>query len=482
MPLIALGYLFDGPDLGTSQFLFSLTSPILGALTAVVLFLFYLDLELSLRLAFTWTMVSAFASLLWPASNSTFDNAQHAFFALVGVYLGYLSAKFDSKILAAVGGLFAAVLILYQEYFLLIVPVLALSSVSWTAPPSRSEQKSPARAPRQALQRLFGFVRSAWRFPGEERASCVRYLLWCLTAVIIGLALSFLYNKLRFGSYLEDGKIQFSILRGYPVFGSPLVGFSTLLFSPGKSIFLYSPPLLLSVLGIRHFRRHQPKLALVIMATTVVLVAFLSCIAFAGGDWCWGPRYLVVLLPLWALASPFVSLGGNNRRHIALIVVATGLIVQVGALSVENQRFFFENKLHDFFWAEDPWFYFKHSALFSRAGEFFSLKDAPPASARLFNSVPMSDWCTYTILGPPPKMSREYSPVWMRSFKVFYFPRPWPFWMHSIEPDLRPINLTAWLWGLLALESLGILLTFPLIWPRQATRITEFQVEKVGAL
>jgi hypothetical protein len=483
MPLIALGSLYDDASLSTSQFLFSLTSPILGALTALILFLFYIELELTLKQAFTWTMVSSFTTLLWPASSSAFDNAQHAFFALASVYVGFLSAKRESKILAAFGGLLAAALILYQEYFLLLVPVLALSSVSWAATPDLTEQRGLMTTTRDALARTLEFVRSALRAPGKQRESCVRYLLWCLAATVTGLALSFLYNKLRFGSYFEDGKMRLSLLRGYPVFGNPLSGLATLLLSPGKSVFLYSPPIILSIIGARHLRRRQPKLVVVMVGTSIVLLSLLSCIAFAGGDWCWGPRYLVVLLPLWALASPFVSVNRRGRHHwVVLAAVSLGFIVQVGALSVENQRFFFERKLQDFFWAGDSWFYFKHSALFSRIGEVLSLKDGPPVSAQVFNSIPLPDWCTYTIMGPPPKMSREHSPTWMRSFKIFYLPRPWPFWMQSIEPYLRPINLRAWLWSLIATDLLGLLLISPLIFTGATTRITKYRAEGVRAV
>jgi len=480
MPLMALGSLFDGPSLGASQFLFSLTSSIFGALTTTILFLFYLELGLTLRSAFVWTMITAFTTLLWPASNSTFDNAQHAFFALASLYVGFISDRLNSRILAVLGGLLAAILVLYQEYFLLILPILALSSVGWTAARTGPDPKSPSSL-REGLRKPLEFLRRSLTSPGKERESLIRYLLWLLTAVCTGLAISFLYNKLRFGSYFEDGKVSFSLLRGYPIFGNPLTGFTTLLLSPGKSIFLYSPPLLLGALGIRSLRQRQPKLGFVIIAASIVLVAFLSFIAFAGGDWCWGPRYLVVLLPLWSLAYPFALLSRNARGQVVTVAIITvGLIVQASAISVENQRFFFERKLHDFFWAEDPWFYFKQSALFSRFGEMLSLKDGPPASAQKFNSVPMSDWCTYTVLGPPPRISREYAPIWIRNFQIFYLPKPWPIWMSGLDPNLRPINLKAWLWDLGALECLGVLLISPLIRSRSFSQITMYRAEEMG--
>lgn len=480
MPLIALGSLFDGPSLGTSQFLFSFTSPILGALTVTVLFLIYIELGLELRNALFWTLIIAFTTLLWPISTSSFDNAQHAFFALTSVYLGFVSDKYGSNKLAACGGLLAAILVLYQEYFVLIVPVLALSSASWTARQAGARSASLWRLPWEAFRRQLDFLRLSFSTRGKERESLLRYVLWCATAIFAGLALSCFYNKLRFGSYFNDGKVQFSALHRYPIFGNPLTGLATLLLSPGKSVFLYSPPLFLCMFGIRHLRQRQPKMGIVIIVSTIVLVAFLSSIAFAGGDWCWGPRYLAVLIPLWALACPFVSLNRTVRGQLAIaVILVAGLLIQISAVSVENQRFFFERKLHDFFWAEDPWFYFKHSALFSRFGEVVSLRSGLPASAQNFNTVPMSDWCTYTILGPPTRMSREYSPIWMRSFKIFYLPRPWPLWMRDVDPASRPINLTAWVWCLVLMECIGILLVLPLARSRKYSTVGLDRVHKV---
>jgi hypothetical protein len=160
-----------------------------------------------------------------------------------------------------------------------------------------------------------------------------------------------------------------------------------------------------------------------------------------------------------------------------LAILATGLVIQGLALSVENQRFFFERGLNDFFWAEDSWFYFKHSALFARVGEAVSLKDGLPASARWFNSIPFDGWSTYTVLGPPLSIPRRMAPQWIRQRKVFYLPRPWPIWMWWIKPDLRPINVEAWLGGLLGIALLGIALIF-----REFQMVANDQAPKEGFL
>lgn len=460
MPLVGLGLFTSAPAIQPSQFLFSLTSSIFGAAIAPILFLFYLELGVTTRKALVWTLVSSFATYVWPISNSTFDNAQHAFFVFAAVYFGFLSARRKSVAYALAAGSMAGILILYQEYFLLIVPAIGLSVFKWSA----SETECAAK-PASTMRRLFWaakrtsdqtteLLRAAWNGPGEARSSCIRYVLF-LAAVGVGVILSFAYNDLRFGSWLENGKVQSITANAYPLFGNPLAGFLTLLVSPGKSIVLYSPAVVFAILGVRFFWKRHPETALAMVLSTLTLIAFLSCICFVGGDWCWGPRYLTPLLPLWALAFPFIQLN-RLRSRLVVLIVGISFGVQVMALSVENQRFFFQNGFRDHFWAEDAWVYFKHSALFARVDELLSLSAGPPPNAKFFNSIPLPDWSTYTLLGPPPTLDRSLAPTWMRNYQIYYLPRPWPLWISYRPERLRPINRNAWVLGLLSMSGLGV--------------------------
>ncbi|PYY19916.1 MAG: hypothetical protein DMG60_02350 [Acidobacteria bacterium] len=467
MPLLALGGLYDGMGLGTSQFLFSLTCPILGAGIGSILFLLYIELGLSLRQALFWTIVSTFATMLWPASTSTFDNTQHAFFAITALYIAALSARIRSNLLAAVSGLVAGVLILYQAYFLLVIPALALGVVKLPVreetPPRHPETPGVSivvRAGRAVHDYILADIASLrWisQASREARQSMVRFVCF-IFAVSGDLLLSGLYNNLRFGSYWSVRKLHATM---YPVrlLGNPVSGLSTLLLSPGKSIFLYSPVLILGILGFRSLRRRRPEIALATLAASIALILFLSCISFAGGDWCWGPRYLVVVLPLWALSFPFAQL----RRSAILGLVSLGFLVQGLGLSVDHQRFFFERGFNDYFWAEDSWCYFKHSALFARFGEALSLSHAAPPQATNFNSIPDAGWSTYAMLGPPKRMPRSLAPQWMLHFRLFYLPRPWPFWMPTIDPAARPVKMAAWLWGLAGTGLIGLVLILPVL-------------------
>src|SRR5215469_11557903 len=338
MPLVRLGLLVDTPAHETSRFLFSLTCAIFGAGVAVVLFLFYLELGISLSSAVLWTLVSALATLMWPASTSTFDNAQHAFFLIGSVFLGYVAGRRSSRWLAALAGLTAAVLIVYQEYFLMLIPALALSVVQWTGSRGSNSAATGLKPGEQTNGRegstllrdcktLLGLIRSGIRTPGDARESLARFLIYCSVSIVAGVALSLAFNYFRFGTVWETGKHVLGSRGGLPpLFGNPLAGLGTLLISPGKSVFLYSPPAVLAIIGMRYLRRNSPPIAFAAIGAAFILVGFISCIAFAGGDWCWGPRYLVPLLPLWALAFPFLFRAGVIRRDVILAIVGLGLV------------------------------------------------------------------------------------------------------------------------------------------------------------
>ena len=79
--------------------------------------------------------------------------------------------------------------------------------------------------------------------------------------------------------------------------GGVFAGLWGQLFSPGKSVFLYSPPIVLALMGARRFWRHRPEAALAVALLVGPVVLLYSFYLFWSGDWAWGPRYLVFALP-----------------------------------------------------------------------------------------------------------------------------------------------------------------------------------------
>ncbi len=466
VPLVWAGTFYDDPPGEATRFLFSMTTTVFGALAAAILFLFYLKLGVAVKEALAWTGVAAFATLLWSASETTNDNAQHACLVLAAVFLGFLSAERRSPYFAALGGLVAGLLFTYQEYFALIMPLLALSTMDmrgWCRKGHTGGAEVLLR-PLWLLLKLDGpaalreFKRPTGLSPEGTRAfhcACWRYGLF-LVASLVGVALALDYNYLRFGSVLESAKWGSGGNRHLALFGNPLAGLLTLLVSPGKSIVLYCPPIALGFAGIRQLWQHKPQMGFTIVATSIVLALFLSTIAFAGGAWCWGPRYLVPLVPLWALAFPFAPIRRRHWKNLALGIVVAGFAVQFLGVSVEDQRYFLERGIADYYWANHPWFEFKHSQLLARPGEMLALIKGPPQEAVLFNTDHMPP--TYTALRPPRAIVSLLGPGWVRRYRVFYVPKPWAIWMWDIPSDQRALNLPACLAGIFGVTLLGLAL------------------------
>jgi hypothetical protein len=81
----------------------------------------------------------------------------------------------------------------------------------------------------------------------------------------------------------------------------PLTGAFGLLFSPGRSVFLYAPPLMLSLaLFPRFWRANRTMAEAMLIAGLIALLFYGSWWAWDGGT-SWGPRFLVPLIPLWML-------------------------------------------------------------------------------------------------------------------------------------------------------------------------------------
>jgi hypothetical protein len=408
LPLVIIGTWIDPSSIERQQFFFSFTSALFGAGTAAVLLFFYLTLGVSPGSALRWTLVAAFATLAFPASTSVFEQAQHGFFVVSACLLAFLGARRDSMALTIAGGLMLAVLVNFQETYIVLFPALGLATL----------------ASRDGSIDL-------------SRRAIVRYLMFVLAGAL-GLLVYAGVNDLRFGHPLATGKGT-----NHPsAFGNPLLGLPALLVSPGKSILLYSPPIVLALIGVRELLRREHGLALAISLASLAHLAVISSVSFFGGDWCWGPRYFVPILPLLALGFPMVGLATTGHRAVVPAIVAAGVVVQLLAISLDHHRFFYARSLPAFFWHGNEGFYFRESALWARPGEILdSIRHGVPAEAQTFRPGPNPDLLTYPVFGPGERESAP--PVWMRHYRVFWLPRPWPLWMLDVAPEKRPIPVEA---------------------------------------
>jgi hypothetical protein len=154
---------------------------------------------------------------------------------------------------------------------------------------------------------------------------------------------------------------------------------------------------------------------------------------------------------------------GTLPRSAIGLAIALGLIIQLMAISLDHHRFFFERDLRPHFW-QDQWFYFEHSQLGARIRELLVvIRDGVPAQADQFSPTPRPH-VTYCPFGP---LDHRLGTEWVRRFRVFSLPRPWPLWSGHVDTAQRPIQLP------LMLKAVGVLLgtgfTLTILGVRRAT-------------
>src|SRR5262249_16852943 len=108
-----------------------------------------------------------------------------------------------------------------------------------------------------------------------------------------------------------------------------LTGLSIFLFSPGKSMLLFAPPMALAIPGLVRLAKQDRGLALVAAGIPIVSLLFFSRYSHVEGGYSFGPRYLVpatavICLGLW----PMLADRSGWIRRTALALVLAGFVIQ----------------------------------------------------------------------------------------------------------------------------------------------------------
>jgi len=207
-----------------------------------------------------------------------------------------------------------------------------------------------------------------WHLTKREERFQWRQLMYCVLSfsvpVILFMSVNLFYNFSRFGSLFQYGyKLvvedapsisgEYISSRLSWLFPGVFIDIYRDLFSTGKSIFLYSPPVILFFWSIKPFYK-QHKTELILLCT--ILAPLSAFLAFTGAhsSWAWGERYSILavpflIIPLGAIIQNFTE-GENNkvaqRRRafkIAFVIVCIfGFLVQVIAISTSFQVVFEE--------------------------------------------------------------------------------------------------------------------------------------------
>lgn len=170
---------------------------------------------------------------------------------------------------------------------------------------------------------------------GLDRKRILRLITLALPGFLLGCAAFIAYNQLRYGQPFaqgydaeRDGTLGFDV---------PLLsGLYGLLLSSGKSAFAYAPLLLVSTAALPRWWRTRRR-DLILLAIPVLFTLLVSARWWAwSGDWAWGPRLIVPIIPL-ALLPALDALQRKSKPAYALAL--TGLCIQLLGTSIDPGHF-----------------------------------------------------------------------------------------------------------------------------------------------
>lgn len=162
----------------------------------------------------------------------------------------------------------------------------------------------------------------------------LRTLLPLAPGIAGGLGLSLAYNLYRYGNLLTSGyEAGFNT-----IYWDAIGGF---LYSPGRSIFLYNPVLLLAIPGTWWlFQRARREAVLFVLLIALQVAIFMGWYAWDGAG-SYGPRFMVQILPIaMCLVMPMIE--RVRWRPVLAILAVLGFGLQLIASSLTMISLFYD--------------------------------------------------------------------------------------------------------------------------------------------
>ncbi len=181
-----------------------------------------------------------------------------------------------------------------------------------------------------------GFVIAALCDRSQPFRTRIQIAVALSTGIAAASAIQIGWNLHRFGQPFEFGYNWFESIPELPprlfLLAELPRGLEVLLLSPGKSIILWAPALVLSLARARRFARMEPAIAAGVGVSAAVGLLFFAAYLYPEGGYANGPRYLVPIVPL--LLLPAAGRDSRWSRGAVAACAAIGASVAVLAVSV----------------------------------------------------------------------------------------------------------------------------------------------------
>jgi len=328
-PLYALGRLiyalFPTPDVNWMTMLFvGFLNPLLTALTGVLLFHTCASLGFQRRTSLILALVFGLATIALPYSRSFTREPLLGFLILLTFYAVNAFSKSQNERWLIIAGASAGFLVFSKFIQGAVIPFFVLYSLT-------TIYLAQKRVGADARSIVFAVAKGV--------------VLFGLPAILF-LGLQSIYALMRFGTFYSGiagtRDNPFLEILAHLAVSQPAEIGRQVFFTAEKSLFLYSPPAVLSLIGWVAWVRRKPKEALLVLS--LILLTVVSVLARSdghGGSW-WGPRYLVQITPL--LIIPIGALLELSRQvarrfWVGALVLLSGIgfvVSAIGALTSDR--------------------------------------------------------------------------------------------------------------------------------------------------
>lgn len=290
------------------------------ALLCVVFFVFNLRLGVRTKWAFLTTVLLGTTSYVAPFSSGFLQHSSVALFLLWAFYLLFRDARRPDPSSRIWAGLGLGIMLLFRLPSAIGIPTLSLYliwNVGRRRPSSLSWSTYLPDAARQVLP----------------------FFLLILGAIAVHFGINYVKFATAWAPYNNEG------------FHTPLYkGLYAFLLSPGDSIFLYTPLLLLLPWTLPRFLNKYRAEGVVILGLSLTYLIFYAKYTAWHGLWsALGPRYLVPIVPLLLLPLGFWMNRLERRSFLAVVpLAALGLWMQTIHFSVNFAFVYFREHYLDF--------------------------------------------------------------------------------------------------------------------------------------
>jgi hypothetical protein len=278
------------------------TNSWITAALAVVVLLGCLELGASRRDALLLALAFGVGTAAWPHAKTLFSEPLTALLVAIAVVAAIRAGSGRGRLplLAAVAGLVASAALMARISAGPFVPIIGVYLT------------------------LVTLRRAGLRTAAIAAGSFIAGAIPALGALLLS-------NHWRVGDAAATGYGAVPFNRG--VFD----GFYNLFLTPGKSLFLYAPIALVALIAVPFAARRRAPEVLLLLALIVANTVIFGRFQAWAGDHAWGPRYMYIVLPLFALLLAPVVSRVPWRRAVLVAAIVGVASATVGTVLDFNQ-------------------------------------------------------------------------------------------------------------------------------------------------